>query len=326
MIEWKCFELHTHTLHSDGNFSVDELRARAKDFLYDGIALTDHNTMSGLDELAGKAFFRVPEGIPVIPGIEWTTYYGHMLVIGADKYIDWRFVRADSIDDYTRAVKEAGGVIGIAHPFEMGSPMCTGCHWDFKVNEWKNIDYIEVWSDEFPQKRYKNELAFSWWTELLNKGHRIAASAGWDWHGNSNDPVLPAATWLGLENGVICTESVKEALASGRTIISAGPFPMVCLRRGESVFYPGDTLKQGRAGFFLAIDEDVRKKIWSSFGINPKRIIITHNGMPVKSFPCQSFIEEDLDLSPGWFRLEGYGDVENVKDALIFFSSPWYVN
>lgn len=323
MIQWKCFELHTHTLNSDGNFSLAELRAHAKDFLYDGIALTDHNTMSGLDELSGEA-----ETVPVIPGIEWTTYYGHMLVIGAESHVDWRFARPDTIDEHTRAVKEAGGVTGIAHPFNFGSPFCTGCYWDFRVENWNDIDFIEVWSEPFPQKRLKNDIAFAWWTGLLNQGHKLAASAGWDWHRLDPDkPVLPPATWLGLQGGTINTRTVKEAITGGRTIVSCGPFPDLCLRRGEMVFYPGDTLESGGARLSVSVDENRRKEIWGSFGIRTKELRLVQNGSPVKSFPCGSLSpEENIELSPGWLRLEAYGDLEGESGKLLFFTSPWYIS
>ena len=323
MIEWKCFELHTHTIHSDGNFSLAELCIAAKNFLYDGIALTDHNTMSALDEIGGNAAV-----IPVIPGIEWTTYYGHLLVIGAEKYIDWRYAKPDTIDEYTKAVKEGGGVIGIAHPFHMGSPMCTGCYWDFKVREWNHIDYIEVWSSLFPQKRYYNELAFSWWTKLLNCGYHLAACAGRDWHRQEQDkPMLVAATWLGLKDGNISTASVKEALAAGRTIVSIGPFPELSLSQRGRIFYPGDTLEKTETKLSITVDENRRKGIWGLFGIRTEKICLVHNGRSLRSFSYgSSSLEEILELSTGWLRLEAYGVLDGEENKLLFFSSPWYIN
>ena len=59
-------ELHCHTLHSDGDFSVKELQEAAKENHLSLIALTDHNTMSGWDELDDSV-------VPAIRGIEWTT-------------------------------------------------------------------------------------------------------------------------------------------------------------------------------------------------------------------------------------------------------------
>ena len=40
-------ELHCHSVHSDGSFSVAELLRRAYDDHLALIALTDHNTVSG---------------------------------------------------------------------------------------------------------------------------------------------------------------------------------------------------------------------------------------------------------------------------------------
>jgi len=47
-MKWFACELHTHTLHSDGSQTLGELAAGAANLGFDAIALTDHNTMSGL--------------------------------------------------------------------------------------------------------------------------------------------------------------------------------------------------------------------------------------------------------------------------------------
>ena len=112
-------ELHCHTVHSDGGFQVNELPQETKKDHLALIALTEHNTFSGYQELDDSI-------IPTIKGIEWTTYYGHMLVLGAKEYVDWRDAVPDNIDEKIRAVKAAGGVVGIAHPYQLGSPVCTG--------------------------------------------------------------------------------------------------------------------------------------------------------------------------------------------------------
>ncbi|MDR0554479.1 MAG: CehA/McbA family metallohydrolase [Treponema sp.] len=321
MIAWKCFEMHSHTRHSDGEFTPEELLRYARKFLYDGIALTDHNTMSGLDALGPEE-----ERIPVLPGIEWTTYYGHMLVLGADTYVDWRSARPDTIDEYTGAIKRAGGLIGIAHPFNLGGPLCTGCHWDFQVKNWDNIDYIEVWSEPHPQRHFKNHLAFQWWTDLLNQGRRLAATAGWDWHGPAEPgQTLPSATWLGLREGDFRLAGLREALGAGRVLVSSGPFPDIRLLQGEKRLYPGDTLERGPFHLRVAVDDTKRRAIWDSFDIRTERLCLVHNGKPVKSVPAASPWEESFDLAPGWIRLEGYGSLKADQDQLLFFSSPYYL-
>ena len=112
-------ELHCHTIHSDGDFTVSELQKAAADDHLAIIALTDHNTFSGWDELDDNI-------IPAIRGIEWTTYFGHMLVLGANDFVDWRDAQPDNIDEKIKQVKAVGGIVGIAHPYQLGSPLCTG--------------------------------------------------------------------------------------------------------------------------------------------------------------------------------------------------------
>ena len=51
MIRYRPFELHTHTVHSDGDFTSAALVQAAHDFGCAGIALTDHNTDAGMQEI-----------------------------------------------------------------------------------------------------------------------------------------------------------------------------------------------------------------------------------------------------------------------------------
>jgi len=46
------FELHCHTNHSDGDMSPAELVQRAVERGLSGIAITDHNTYSAVEEVA----------------------------------------------------------------------------------------------------------------------------------------------------------------------------------------------------------------------------------------------------------------------------------
>ena len=70
MIIMNC-DLHTHTNHSDGSSTVKELvvEAKERDLI---IALTDHNTVTGLPELFAEAD-RL--GVTVIGGTELSTVY-----------------------------------------------------------------------------------------------------------------------------------------------------------------------------------------------------------------------------------------------------------
>lgn len=86
-MKWLACELHTHTVHSDGSQTLQELASGAGRLGFDAIALTDHNTMSGLN---GREDAQRDSGLMIIPGMEWTTFYGHLVTIGLDGFVDWR--------------------------------------------------------------------------------------------------------------------------------------------------------------------------------------------------------------------------------------------
>lgn len=73
-------DLHTHSTASDGKLSPAELMRHAMAVGIEVIALTDHDTLSGLEEASGEAA-RI--GIEFIPGIEISAEYDpgtlHML-------------------------------------------------------------------------------------------------------------------------------------------------------------------------------------------------------------------------------------------------------
>lgn len=62
-----CFDLHSHSLASDGALSPADLVARAADYGVTALALTDHDTLAGLPEAHEAA---KQHGIRLINGIE----------------------------------------------------------------------------------------------------------------------------------------------------------------------------------------------------------------------------------------------------------------
>jgi predicted metal-dependent phosphoesterase TrpH len=78
------FDLHTHSRHSDGRLTPEELVAKCKKAGLAGAALTDHDSVDGLEA------FLATGGIIAIPGVELTSQYRgtelHILGYG----INWR--------------------------------------------------------------------------------------------------------------------------------------------------------------------------------------------------------------------------------------------
>lgn len=323
-MDYKALEMHTHTLHSDGTFTVEALCRAARELDFDGLAITDHNTLAPYEQLTPALEM---ETLPVVRGIEWTTFFGHLLVLGCDRYVDWRFATPGNIDDYLREIHRQNGVVGIAHPFELGSPFCTGGHWQFEVRDWEAIDYIEVWSEPSPQLKTKNIRALQWWTDLLNRGYHIAATQGRDWHGPSQERESRSATYLGVENGVVNTETAKEALRKGRSFVTCGPGLALHAEQNGRCAGLGETVRPGQAVVEVSIDSSLRRAQWEGFGIRPRKLQLIHNGAVLAQIPCQSTAAHSLELTlcPGWIRLEAVGDYQGREDTLLAFTSPIYI-
>ncbi|UCG13315.1 MAG: PHP domain-containing protein [Deltaproteobacteria bacterium] len=74
-------DLHTHSSHSDGSFTPRQLVRLARKEALRAIALTDHDTVAGVEEAltAGKEL-----GVEVVPGVEISAQYpgGTMHILG----------------------------------------------------------------------------------------------------------------------------------------------------------------------------------------------------------------------------------------------------
>lgn len=66
------FDMHVHSVASDGKYTIREIVAQAKATGLDGIAITDHDTVQGL---ASIATISREEQFPIFPGIEISTVW-----------------------------------------------------------------------------------------------------------------------------------------------------------------------------------------------------------------------------------------------------------
>ncbi len=309
-MEYKSVELHCHTYHSDGGFSVSELFSEAKKLNLNGIAITDHNTMSAYDDPQISA----TDGLCLLKGIEWTTFFGHILVIDCDKFVDWRYATVENIDEYLKDIKKNNGVVGIAHPYHLGSPFCTGCHFEFDVKDWNNVDYIEVWSRDFPMNVYKNKEAYKLWMRKLNEGYKIAATSGRDWHGVLKDSDDFANTYLGID-GEITANKMKLALQKGKTFVSVGPLFEFS---GIDI---GDEIKAGEISFDVKTSTTEGKN-----NACTKNIKITNNE---KIYLFDHLDNQSITINfkaeEGFIVIEACGDYFGESDKMLAFTSPIYV-
>lgn len=74
----RAIDLHTHTCKSDGSYTPTELVDYAIEKNLAAVAITDHDSIEGLDEALAHASDLKKRGLPsveVVPGIEFSTKY-----------------------------------------------------------------------------------------------------------------------------------------------------------------------------------------------------------------------------------------------------------
>lgn len=312
---WYASELHCHTIHSDGDFTVADLIATAKQRCLDGICLTDHNTISGHEEAKD-------ETLAILKGIEWTTYYGHVKVLGVSSYIDWRDLTPDTIDEKMKEVKAAGGLVGIAHPFQLGTPICTGGHWDYNVKDFSLVNYLEIWSEGCPFMNTANRKAIALWRSLVDKGYKITPTFGRDWHRKTGNAYHGACTYILSEDSKITDKTIKTAIEKGRTVVSVGPLFYFETRDGKTL---GDIANEGKTAIKFSVNLARLEKMAPGYCVTPKVIrFVGKGGEEVFSVSADTK-ETEVTLQKGVaYNAELWGNIDEKEDCLLAFTAPIY--
>ena len=239
---WYRGDLHSHTIHSDGDITVSDRVRGAVERGQDFLAITDHNTVSHHREVDAW-----PDVITPIRGSEVTTFHGHMNCFGLAEAIDWRDTprgggAARIVDDAHRQ----GALISINHPSGFGDPWCGGCHWDFALVDYATIDAIEVWNGRWRIPESNNNGGLAFWTDLLDAGFRPTAVSGSDSHSAEEDEYIALPL-----NHVYADDrseaSILDGIRRGRVVLSSGPTMTFRARGsdGREVVLPGERMAAG---------------------------------------------------------------------------------
>lgn len=210
---WVRGDLHCHSHHSEAQGSLSDLLAAARAQGLDFLAVTEHNTISHLVEMAARP---MPPSPVVIPAVEITTYHGHANAFGIRAWPDFRCRSAADMAALRAALQAEGVLFSINHPKTAGPP------WEWGGED--QADAIEVWQQPWPLFNYQSLLL---WDRLLREGRRIVALGGSDKHQDAFDGSLGfhevgrPATWLYA--GGLSVASLLAALRAGHAFISAGP-------------------------------------------------------------------------------------------------------
>ena len=206
------FEPHLHTVHSDGQDTVAAMFGACKSAGYDAVALTDHNTLSGLPEARQVA---AELRLILVPGVEVTTFRGHLVVLGVSSVPEWRDLEERGMDALAAEVHADGGVVSVAHAAALGSPVCSGCAWEWPIAP-RSVDHWEV----FNGSRLSSAVPLELWRQLLSQGGRIGPVAAGDVHSTSAAASPRPATYVYAAEPSAC--GVLEALRNRRQFASVG--------------------------------------------------------------------------------------------------------
>jgi len=233
---WYRGDLQSHTHHSDGTGSLEDLAAVARARGLDFVAVTDHNTISHLPYLAEVG----GDDLLLIPGEEITTYYGHANAWGIRGWQEFRCRDDATMARIMDAVHAAGAVVSVNHPKDTGVP------WEYTSN--LPFDCVEAWQGPWP---WKNHESLAFWHSLLLQGRRVTAVGGSDRHVKpfsgepAPDDLGTPTTWVYARE--LSTRGILEGIRAGHVFISPGPQgPQLYLSAGadglcETVM--GDSIK-----------------------------------------------------------------------------------
>ncbi len=122
-------DLHVHTIHSgDSPTTLKEAITTAKKKGLDGIAITDHNSVNGLEKALKIG---EKEDFLVIPGIEVSSKHGHILGLGIRELIPSKL----SAEETVERIRENGGVAISAHPFSLDPKPFSALNAEFDAVE-----------------------------------------------------------------------------------------------------------------------------------------------------------------------------------------------
>src|SRR6266536_4120450 len=210
---WWSGDLHMHTVHSDGNWTIAELISSARNTGLDFIVITDHNTASHHEEID-----RLSKGLRqplVLRGEEITTYGGHTNAWGlpSGTWIDFRAHPGDTsrISQIAAQAHRAGALICINHPFVL----CGGCAWSYDAAA-LDFDAIEVWNGPWD---FTDEPAVKMWDKILQSGRRITAIASSDSH-RPDTPIGKPATHVAAK--VLSQAALLKAIRQGHAYLTDG--------------------------------------------------------------------------------------------------------
>lgn len=281
---WYAGDLHSHTFHSDGKWSVEHINAFYRRVGLDFLHLSDHDTISGNAHHRSLS----DENFVGMAGMELTTPWGHAVAVGIDEWVDWGIHNTKpEFHEIAKTLKEQDIFVTIAHPKNIGEPYCGGCRWIYEDDVADVVSGVEIWNGIWELEESNNEEALQLYYSWLNRGLRLTATCGTDIHGfpepTTNEKGEPYVHWAknvtdahiesipegfrlpGVAHNMVWADTFDEAgilagLKAGRSYVTVGPKLEMSGSAGEN----GGSGSFAMLGGTLPISESARINLhWS---------------------------------------------------------------
>lgn len=248
-LAWYAGDFHVHSRESGdayANATADEVAAFAASQGLDFVHFSDHNTPS-LASFLVDAQSRHASGasrVLLLPGVEFTTYYGHAGALFTTEFVDFRMnwprassAPAVSITSSVQAIHAQGGLFSINHldiyipssdPDGDEINSCVGCYWDFDgALPSSLVDAMEIgiqsYAGSIPEGQVASPLAIQHWDHMHALGYtQIAPISGSDdHHGGQNDGLSARRPWARPRAVPTAGVPLPTVLANGHRLASA---------------------------------------------------------------------------------------------------------
>jgi len=228
---WVRGDFHVHSVHSDGDSTLREIAARARELGLDFVAVTDHNTHSQIAELGYRSGF--VEEVLLLRGVEVTTYKGHFNVFGVSSTPDFRIRSESELLRAAQHLRERGAVISVNHPKPLGPD------W-----EWGTMGFAHLVEVFHAIWEFNNYISLRKWDEQLKRGARLGLIGGSDAHrvkehGGVSQLGVPT-TWVYVDS--LSERGLLEGLLRQRVFVSKspeGPRAELAVRTAEGLVHMG---------------------------------------------------------------------------------------
>ncbi len=220
--KWFRGDLHLHTFHSDGTWTIPMILNWASARNFDFVGITEHNTFSHHAKI--DSISKNYKNLLVLRGEEVTTYGGHFNVWGlpSGEIVDFRVMPKDAkrLQTIVDGVRKLGLIASLNHP----NALCGGCDWSY--GDWQKMDSVEIWNGGWDTE---DEAALKQWDELLQKGTRLTAIGSSDSHTPplganpppNSRPIGFPTNHVGMKN--LTQKDLFEAIRRGRVWIGGLP-------------------------------------------------------------------------------------------------------